>query len=79
MSINISLEQILVRNWPFCGYRVACPNFGHPAQTSSFTKYDFLQVKNYFATIVNVLSVLQLVIYYFRSMPIASTKCVNLE
>ena len=22
--------------------RVACPNFGHPAQTSSFTKYKFL-------------------------------------
>ena len=32
------------------------PNFGPPAQTSSsFTKYRFLQVKNNFATIVNVL------------------------
>ena len=37
-----------------------CPNFGHPALTSSFTKYEFLQVKNSFATIVNGLSVLKL-------------------
>ena len=40
--------------------RVVCPNFGHPALTSSFTKYKFLQVKNSFATIVNGLSVLKL-------------------
>ena len=30
--------------------------FGHSSQTSSFTKYIFLQEKNYFATIVNELS-----------------------
>ena len=41
-------------------YRVVCPNFGHPAPTSSFTKYTFLQVKNSFATIVNGLSLLKL-------------------
>ena len=29
-------------------FRVACPNFGHPAQAASFTKYLFLQVKNIF-------------------------------
>ena len=56
--------------------RVVCPNFGHPALTSSFTKYNFLQVKTSYATIVNELSVLKLfsfrmVIYYFRSMPTA--------
>ena len=32
------------------------PNFGHPALTSSFTKYKYLQMKNGFATIVNGLS-----------------------
>ena len=35
-----------------------CPNFEHPALTSSFTKNEFLQVKNSFATIVNRLLVL---------------------
>ena len=40
--------------------RVVCPNFGHPALTSSFTKYEFLQVKNSFATILNELSVFKL-------------------
>ena len=40
--------------------RVVCPNFGHPALTPSFTKYQFLQVKNRFATLVNELSVLKL-------------------
>ena len=40
--------------------RVVCPNFGHPALTSSFTKYEFLQVKNSFATILNKLSVFKL-------------------
>ena len=34
-------------------YRVVCPNFGHPALTSSFTKYKFSQVKNSFAIIVS--------------------------
>ena len=33
--------------------RVVCPNFGHPALTSSFAKYNFLQVKNSCAAIVN--------------------------
>ena len=37
-----------------------CPNFGHPALTPSFTKYNFFQVKNCFATLVNELSVLKL-------------------
>ena len=41
-------------------YRVVCPNFGHPALTPSFTKYNFLQVKKSFATLVNELSVLKL-------------------
>ena len=40
--------------------RVAYPNFGHPDKTSFFTKYKFLNVKNYFATIVNEPSVLNL-------------------
>ena len=31
--------------------RVVCHNFGYPAQTSSFTKYTFLQVKNSFQNI----------------------------
>ena len=41
---------------------IVCFNFGqwHPALTSSFTKYKFLQVKNSFATIVNGLLVLKL-------------------
>ena len=37
-----------------------CPNFGHSALTSSFTKYKFLQVKKSFATVVNGLSILKL-------------------
>ena len=41
-------------------YRVVCPNFRHPALTSSFIKYNFLEVKNSFAAIVNGLSVLKL-------------------
>ena len=36
------------------------PNFGNPALTPSFTKYNFFQVKNSFATLVNELSVLKL-------------------
>ena len=40
--------------------RVVCPNFGHPALTSSFTKYKFLHVKNSFETNVNGPSVLKL-------------------
>ena len=39
---------------------VVCPNFGHPALTSSFTKYKFLQMKNSFETNVNGTSVLKL-------------------
>ena len=35
------------------------PYFGHPAQTSSFTKYKFLLVKKSYATISNRLSVLK--------------------
>ena len=37
-----------------------CPNFGHPALTPSFTKYEFVQMKNSFATLVKELSVLKL-------------------
>ena len=37
-----------------------CPNFGLPALTLSFTKYDFLQVKNSFAIFGYVQSVLKL-------------------
>ena len=40
--------------------REVCPNFGHPALTSSFNEYKFLQVKNSFAKIVNGLSVFKL-------------------
>ena len=43
-----------------CTYRVMCPNFGHPALTSSLPKYKILQTKNSFATIENGLSVLKL-------------------
>ena len=38
-------------------YRVVCPNFGHPALTSSFTKYIFFADEKF--------------VYYFRSMPSA--------
>ena len=44
----------------FTTFRVVCPNFGHPALTSLFIEWSFLQVKNSFATIVNKLSVLKL-------------------
>ena len=54
-------------------YRVGCSNFGLPALTSSFSKYNFLQVKNSFATTVKGLSVGVLI------MSTASTKRVNLE
>ena len=37
-----------------------CPYFGHPALTSSFTEYEFLEVKNNFATILTEVSVLKL-------------------
>ena len=40
-------------------YWVVCPNFGHPALTSSFISYKFLKVDNSFAKIVNGLSVLK--------------------
>ena len=36
-------------------YRVVCPNFRHPALTSSFTKYKILQVINSFSIILNEL------------------------
>ena len=34
------------------GYREVCSSLGHPALTSSFTKYKFLQMKISFATFV---------------------------
>ena len=40
---------------------VVCPNFGHLALTSSWTKYNVLQMKNSLAKIVNGLSVLKLI------------------
>ena len=40
---------VLICNW------VVCPNFGHTALTSSFTKYKFLHVKNSFATFLDEL------------------------
>ena len=40
--------------------RVVCPYSGHPALTSSFTKYEFLQ-ENRYETIVKRLSVLKLI------------------
>ena len=36
--------------------RVVCPNFGRPAQTSSVTKFKFLQMKNSFSSNANELS-----------------------
>ena len=39
---------------------VVCPNFGHPAQTSSLKKYKSFEEKNISATIVNEPSVLKL-------------------
>ena len=50
---------------------VVCHNFGHPALTSSFTKYKFLQVKYDFAAIVNERSVLKL-------LQLSNVDCVNL-
>ena len=64
--------------------RVASPNFGNPALTSSVTKYKVLQVKNSFLNCEcqfwNCFS-FRKVIYYLRSMslPTASTTCVILE
>ena len=58
-NINKSYSVLLLKKM-FSKNRVLCPNFGHPAPTSTFTKYEFLQMKNSFATIVNRLSVLKL-------------------
>ena len=43
-------------------YMIVCPSFAHPALTSVFRKYKFLQVNNSFATIVNELKVLKFVL-----------------
>ena len=52
MYVNISyIVMYNVHN------RSACPNFGHPAKTSSSTKYK-LDVKNDIATIVNKMYVI---------------------
>ena len=37
-----------------------CPNFGHPALSSSFTKHNLWQINTNFAINVNELSVLKL-------------------
>ena len=50
--------------------RVVCPNFGHPALTSSFKKNTFLQVLQQLwmdCQICNCFS-FRMVIYYFRSL-----------
>ena len=66
-------------------YRVVSPNFGHPTLTSSFTKYKFLQVKKvvqHFKWTVKTFwnfSAFEWWFCYFLGMPIAFTKCVNLE
>ena len=76
----------MVQTFIYSLYRIVSPNIGHPVLTLSFTKYRFLQVKNSFATSANGQSVLKLfqpsygiIFFYFRSLPTASTKCVNLE
>ena len=52
VSIRFRLTKYTFNIDPGAG-RVVCPNFGHPALTSPFTKHKFLHVKNSFATIVN--------------------------
>ena len=42
-------------------YMVVCPDFGHPAVTSSFTKYKFLQVKDSF----NIVPAFEMVLIIF--------------
>ena len=59
-------------------------SFGHPVLTLSFTKYNFLQVKNSIAKIEIELSVLKLFQLsnndlIFCSSPTASAKFENLE
>ena len=61
-----------------------CNNFGHPAQTSSFTKYNFFSGENNFATFENEPSVLKLFqlsngYFYLCSLPTTSKKCLNLQ
>ena len=57
-------------------YREVCPNFGHPALTSSFTECEFLLVKNSFSTIVIELSFLKL---FQLSNGDLLFSCLNLE
>ena len=49
---DLPRRRVRVQHRPTQG-RVVCPNFGHPVRTSTFTKYEFLQVKNSLATIEN--------------------------
>ena len=37
--------KIVLNTYKYLLYWVECPNFGHPALTSSFTKYEFFEVK----------------------------------
>ena len=59
-NLRIKLSRHFIHMNSIPANRVVCPNFGHPALTQSFTKYQFLQVKNSFAIIVNGLSVFKL-------------------
>ena len=51
---GVCILSILAKLSGIPRYIVVCPNFGHPALTSSFTRRKSLQVKNMFATIVNL-------------------------
>ena len=62
--------------------RVACLNFGHPAQISSIKIFRFWQVKNNFATMVNSVSfdivlAFDMVILFVACLHAASTQCVT--
>ena len=74
-EIKDSLFLFWVRN--FC--RVVCPNFRHPALSSSFTKCEYLQEKNSFAAIVNGLSVFSFRSLIFFVACLQFTKCLNLK
>ena len=64
--------------------RVVFPNFGHPALTSSFTKYKLLKItkfsNNYeWTASFEIVYAFEWWFYFLRSISAASTKCLNLE
>ena len=64
--------------------RIVCRNFGNPTLTLSVTKYNIYRWKIDLQKLwidcqYWICFSLRMVIYYLRSMPTASTKCVNLE